>query len=67
MTSPQRPGSESNLLEAVLARHSAAKREEAISSRLPDQLLIARLKRKKLLLKDELVRLQDRIRPDIIA
>lgn len=36
-------------------------------SPLPDQLLIARLKRKKLLLKDELVRLQDRIRPDIIA
>lgn len=34
---------------------------------LPDQLLIARLKRKKLMLKDELVRLQDRIRPDIIA
>lgn len=34
---------------------------------LPDQLLIARLKRKKLSLKDELNRLQDKIRPDIIA
>jgi len=34
---------------------------------LPDQLLIARLKKKKLALKDELIRLQDRIRPDIIA
>jgi hypothetical protein len=34
---------------------------------LPDQLLIARLKRKKLMLKDEIIRLQDRILPDIIA
>ena len=34
---------------------------------LPDQLLIARLKRKKLALKDEIIQLQDRIRPDIIA
>jgi hypothetical protein len=34
---------------------------------LPDQLLIARLKRKKLALKDELIRIQDRTRPDIIA
>lgn len=34
---------------------------------LPDQLLIARLKRKKLALKDEIIQLQDQIRPDIIA
>lgn len=34
---------------------------------LPDQLLIARLKRKKLALKDEMMMLQDRARPDIIA
>lgn len=34
---------------------------------LPDQLMIARLKRKKLALKDELILLQDRVRPDIIA
>lgn len=34
---------------------------------LPDQLLIARLKRKKLALKDEMMMLQDRSRPDIIA
>jgi hypothetical protein len=34
---------------------------------LPDQLLIARLKRKKLSLRDEIVRLQAQILPDIIA
>ena len=34
---------------------------------LPDQLMIARLKRKKLALKDELMQLPNRIRPDIIA
>ncbi|AYG96364.1 DUF465 domain-containing protein [Brevundimonas naejangsanensis] len=33
----------------------------------PDQLMIARLKRKKLALRDEIVKLQDRILPDIIA
>lgn len=34
---------------------------------LPDQLLIARLKRKKLLLRDEIVKIESRILPDIIA
>lgn len=34
---------------------------------LPDQLLIARLKRKKLVLRDEIVRIEGRILPDIIA
>ena len=34
---------------------------------IPDQLLIARLKRKKLLLRDEIVKIEDRILPDIIA
>ena len=33
----------------------------------PDQLMLARLKRKKLALKDEIVKLEDRILPDIIA
>ena len=33
----------------------------------PDQLLIARLKRKKLLLRDQIVVLEDQITPDIIA
>jgi hypothetical protein len=34
---------------------------------VPDQILIARLKRKKLILKDRITELEDRIRPDIIA
>jgi len=33
----------------------------------PDQLMIARLKRKKLALRDEIVKIEDRILPDIIA
>lgn len=33
----------------------------------PDQLLIARLKRKKLALKDEILRIEEMILPDIIA
>ena len=41
---------------------------EALSqAAVPDQLMIARLKRKKLALKDEIVKLEDRILPDIIA
>ncbi|HEY1225070.1 MAG TPA: DUF465 domain-containing protein [Brevundimonas sp.] len=34
---------------------------------IPDQLMIARLKRKKLLLRDEIIRIEARILPDIIA
>jgi hypothetical protein len=34
---------------------------------LPDQLMIARLKRKKLALRDDITRLEDEILPDIIA
>lgn len=33
----------------------------------PDQLMIARLKRKKLVLRDEIVKVESRILPDIIA
>lgn len=33
----------------------------------PDQILIARLKRKKLAIRDQITTLEDRIRPDIIA
>jgi hypothetical protein len=41
---------------------------QAISlSPLPDMMLIARLKRKKLSLKDEISRLEDQLTPDIIA
>jgi hypothetical protein len=34
---------------------------------MPDMLLIARLKRKKLALKDEIARIEDDLNPDIIA
>lgn len=34
---------------------------------IPDQLMIARLKRKKLTLRDEIVTIEARILPDIIA
>jgi hypothetical protein len=41
---------------------------QAISSTpMPDMLLIARLKRKKLALKDEIARIEDQLNPDIIA
>jgi hypothetical protein len=41
---------------------------QAISlSPLPDMLLIGRLKRKKLALKDEIARIEDQLTPDIIA
>ena len=33
----------------------------------PDQILIARLKRKKLALRDQISKIEDRFRPDIIA
>ncbi len=36
-------------------------------STYPDQLAIKRLKRKKLLLKDEIIRIEDELTPDIIA
>lgn len=36
-------------------------------SPLPDMLLIGRLKRKKLALKDEIFRIEDLLTPDIIA
>ncbi|MBW8882839.1 MAG: DUF465 domain-containing protein [Asticcacaulis sp.] len=36
-------------------------------ARLPDQILIARLKRKKLALRDKIQTIEDKIRPDIIA
>ena len=34
---------------------------------IPDQLMIARLKRRKLALRDEIVKIEARILPDIIA
>ena len=41
---------------------------EALEARpLPDMIRIARLKKKKLSLRDEIVRLEDQLTPDIIA
>lgn len=37
------------------------------NSRVPDLVVIGRLKRKKLLLKDEITRVADYLNPDIIA
>jgi hypothetical protein len=66
-----------NISEAALEARLAELRQDhadmdaaiqAISlSPLPDMLLIGRLKRKKLLLKDEIVRIEDMLTPDIIA
>ncbi|HEY2357278.1 MAG TPA: DUF465 domain-containing protein [Phenylobacterium sp.] len=61
------------LLRAKLAelRQDHADLDAAVQaialSPLPDMLLIARLKRKKLALKDEIARIEDQLTPDIIA
>ena len=49
--------------EAFDDRVSAFERADAV----PDQLQIARLKRRKLALRDQIVALEDRLTPDIIA
>lgn len=41
--------------------------EALLCQTAPDQLLIARLKKRKLLLKDEMAQLEDMLIPDIIA
>ncbi|THD62402.1 DUF465 domain-containing protein [Phenylobacterium sp.] len=66
-----------DLSEAALHAHLSMLRQDhadldaavqAIAlSPLPDMLLIARLKRKKLALKDEIARIEDQLNPDIIA
>jgi hypothetical protein len=60
-------------LEAKLAdlRQDHADLDAAVqalsATPLPDMLLIARLKRKKLKLKDEIAGIEDQLNPDIIA
>lgn len=60
-------------LEAKLAelRQEHADMDAAVQAisllPLPDMLLIARLKRKKLKLKDEISAIEDQLNPDIIA
>ena len=56
-------------LDALRAEHRALDDEIAGGTLGPlrDQLLVTRLKRRKLALKDEIARLMDRLQPDIIA
>ena len=57
--------------EVALLRQEHKDLDESISALeivpLPDQILIARLKRKKLALRDRITTIEDKIRPDIIA
>ena len=62
--------------DALIARLAELKQDHAdldaavqaiALSPLPDMLLIARLKRKKLALKDEMSRIEDLLNPDIFA
>ena len=62
--------------EALEARLSELKQDHAdfdaaiqalAMAPLPDMLLIGRLKRKKLVLKDEITRVEDYLNPDIFA
>ncbi|WP_374470808.1 YdcH family protein [Phenylobacterium sp.] len=62
--------------EALRARLAEVRQDHAdfdaaitalAASPLPDMMLIGRLKRKKLALKDEIARLEDMLTPDIIA
>jgi hypothetical protein len=55
---------EDNRLRAEL---KTLQQEHADLDAAMDQLLIARLKRKKLALRDEIVKVENRILPDIIA
>lgn len=61
--------------EAVQARLRELKQQhqdldaaiDALASSRPDQLQIARLKKQKLLLRDQIAKLEDQLMPDIIA
>ena len=57
--------------QVALLRQEHKDLDESISALeivpLPDQILIARLKRKKLALRDRIATVEDKIRPDIIA
>ena len=56
-------------LEALRSEHAAlnAQVDALADSGVSDQLKMARLKKEKLRLKDEIARLEDRLHPDIIA
>ncbi len=57
--------------QAALLRQEHSDLDESVraleSVPMPDQILIARLKRKKLAVRDKIATIEDKIRPDIIA
>ena len=57
--------------EIVILREEHQDLDDAVraleSLLMPDQLRIARLKKKKLILRDQIATLEDRLTPDIIA
>ena len=59
------------LAQLAMIRQDHADLDAAIqalsATPLPDMLLIGRLKRKKLYLKDEIVRIEDQLTPDLLA
>lgn len=66
---------EDDLTDLNLALATARERHAALSAEVdalqdqavPDQIRLARLKKQKLLLKDQIVRLENLLTPDIIA
>lgn len=71
MNDPAEPTEEMLRARLVAVRQEHADLDAAIQavalSPLPDMMLIGRLKRKKLGLKDEITRLEDQLTPDILA
>ena len=65
---PEEEGVRARLASASLDHSDLDAAIQALMlSPLPDMMVISRLKRKKLLLKDEIERLRDQLTPDIIA
>lgn len=68
-------GAEDDLSDVRLAIETAREHHAALSAEVecvqaqatPDQIRLARLKKQKLLLKDQIVRLENLLTPDIIA
>jgi len=70
--SPDEPANDEGLRAKIaILRQEHQDLNDAVEALLrlpnPDQLQIARLKKKKLLLRDEVARLSEQITPDIIA
>jgi hypothetical protein len=66
------PGEETRIRAQIAAlREEHQDLDDAVSALealpMPDQLQVARLKKKKLTLRDQIAKLEDRLTPDIIA